>query len=319
MKISVIEPLGLSEEELREIAKPITDKGHELIIYNNKVTDTKVLKERVRDSEVIVLANMPLKAEVIEADNKLKMMSIAFTGVDHVELKALKNKEIIVSNAAGYSTESVTELTFGLTLAVLRNIVPLDKLTREGQTKEGYSQSDLSGKTFGVVGTGAIGASVCKIAKAFGCKVLAYNRSEKEELKALGVKYVGLEELLSSSDVVSIHLPQTEETKGIIGKEKLELMKKTAVLINVARGPIVDNNALAKALEDGKIAGAGIDVFDVEPPLPKEYSLLKQNNAVLTPHIGFATKEAMIRRAHITFENISKWMEGKPQNLVKLP
>lgn len=319
MKISVIEPLGLSEEELREIAKPITDKGHELIIYNNKVTDTKVLKERVRDSEVIVLANMPLKAEVIEADNKLKMMSIAFTGVDHVELKSLKNKEITVSNAAGYSTESVTELTFGLTLAVLRNIVPLDKLTREGQTKEGYSQSDLSGKTFGVVGTGAIGASVCKIAKVFGCKVLAYNRSEKEELKALGVKYVGLEELLSSSDVVSIHLPQTEETKGIIGKKKLELMKKTAVLINVARGPIVDNNALAKALEDGKIAGAGIDVFDVEPPLPKEYSLLKQNNAVLTPHIGFATKEAMIRRAHITFENISKWMEGKPQNLVKLP
>lgn len=317
MKISVIEPLGLSEEELRNIAKPITDRGNELVIYNNKITDAEELKKRVKDSEVIVLANMPLKAEVINADDKLKMMSIAFTGVDHVELSALKCKDVMVSNAAGYSTSSVAELTFGLTLSVLRNIVPLDRLTREGKTKEGYSQSDLSGKTFGVVGTGAIGSAVCKIAKAFGCKVIAYNRSEKEELKNIGVEYLGLDELLSKSDVVSIHLPQTTDTKALINKEKIALMKKNAVLINVARGPIVDNNALAEALKRGEIAGAGIDVFDVEPPLNKEYALLKENNAVLTPHIGFATKEAMIRRAHITFENISKWMDGEPQNVVK--
>lgn len=317
MKISVIEPLGLSEEELREIAKPVTDRGNELVIYNNKITDTEELKKRVKDSEVIVLANMPLKAEVINADDKLKMMSIAFTGVDHVELSALKGKDVMVSNAAGYSTSSVAELTFGLTLSVLRNIVPLDKLTREGKTKDGYSQSDLSGKTFGVVGTGAIGAAVCKIAKAFGCKVIAYNRSEKEELKNIGVEYVSLDELLSKSDVVSIHLPQTSDTKGLISKEKIALMKKSAVLINVARGPIVDNNALAEALKKGEIAGAGIDVFDVEPPLDKEYALLKENKAVLTPHIGFATKEAMVRRAHITFENITKWIDGEPQNVVK--
>lgn len=317
MKISVIEPLGLSEKELRDIAKPVTDRGNELVIYNNKITDTQELKKRVKDSEVIVLANMPLKAEVINADDKLKMMSIAFTGVDHVELSALKGKDVMVSNAAGYSTSSVAELTFGLTLSVLRNIVPLDKLTREGKTKDGYSQSDLSGKTFGVVGTGAIGSAVCKIAKAFGCKVIAYNRSEKEELKSIGVEYVNLNELLSKSDVVSIHLPQTSDTKGLISKEKIALMKKSAVLINVARGPIVDNNALAEALKKGEIAGAGIDVFDVEPPLDTEYALLKENKAVLTPHIGFATKEAMVRRAHITFGNIIKWMDGEPQNVVE--
>lgn len=317
MKISVIEPLGLSEEELREIAKPVTDRGNELVIYNNKITDTEELKKRVKASEVIVLANMPLKAEVINADDKLKMMSIAFTGVDHVELSALKGMDVMVSNAAGYSTSSVAELTFGLTLSVLRNIVPLDRITREGKTKDGYSQSDLSGKTFGVVGTGAIGSAVCKIAKAFGCKVIAYNRSEKEELKNIGVEYVSLDELLSKSDVVSIHLPQTSDTKGLIGKGKIALMKKSAVLINVARGPIVDNNALAEALKKGEIAGAGIDVFDIEPPLDKQYALLKENRAVLTPHIGFATKEAMIRRAHITFENITKWMDGEPQNVVK--
>lgn len=317
MKISVIEPLGLSEDELREIAKPITDRGHELIIYNNKVTDTETLKSRVKESEVIVLANMPLKAEVINADDKLEMMSIAFTGVDHVELKALKGRKVAVSNAAGYSTSSVAELTFGLTLSVLRNIVPLDKLTREGKTKDGYSQSDLNGKTFGVIGTGAIGAAVCKIAKAFGCEVIAYNRSEKEELKQIGVKYVTLDELLSKSDIVSVHLPQNDVTKGLISKEKIALMKNTAVLINVARGPIVDNTALAEALRKGEIRGAGVDVFDNEPPLDTEYALLKEANAVLTPHIGFATKEAMIRRAHITFENISKWLDGEPQNVVK--
>lgn len=317
MKISVIEPLGLSEDELREIAKPITDRGHELIIYNNKVTDTETLKSRVKESEVIVLANMPLKAEVINADDKLEMMSIAFTGVDHVELKALKGRNVAVSNAAGYSTSSVAELTFGLTLSVLRNIVPLDKLTRKGKTKDGYSQSDLNGKTFGVIGTGAIGAAVCKIAKAFGCEVIAYNRSEKEELKQIGVKYVTLDELLSKSDIVSIHLPQNDVTKGLISKEKIALMKNTAVLINVARGPIVDNTALAKALRKGEIRGAGVDVFDNEPPLDTEYALLKEANAVLTPHIGFATKEAMIRRAHITFENITKWLDGEPQNVVE--
>ncbi|WP_416175876.1 2-hydroxyacid dehydrogenase [Clostridium sp.] len=316
MKISVIEPLGLSEEELRNIARPITDKGHELVIYNKKVSDPAVLKDRVKDSDVIVLANMPLKGEVIKAAEKLKMISIAFTGVDHVDLKSCR-KDVVVSNAAGYSTDSVAELSIGLVLSLLRNIVPLDKCTRDGKTKEGYSQRDLSGKTFGVVGTGNIGSAVCKLAKAFGCKVIAYNRSEKEELKKIGVKYVTLDKLLSESDVVSIHLPQNENTKGLISAEKIALMKDTAILVNAARGPIVDNDALAKALESGKIAGAGIDVFDSEPPLQSSYSLLHAPNTVLTPHIGFATKEAMVRRAHITFENIIKWMDGKPQNLVK--
>ncbi|WP_446898599.1 2-hydroxyacid dehydrogenase [Clostridium sp. LBM24168] len=316
MKISVIEPLGLSEEELRNIAKPITDRGHELVIYNNKVTNVEVLKGRVKDSDVIVLANMPLKGEVIAADDKLKMMSIAFTGVDHVELKAC-SKNVIVSNAAGYSTNSVAELAIGLTLSMLRNIVPLDKFTREGKAKEGYSQSDLSGKIFGVVGTGAIGSTVCKLAKAFGCGVLAYNRSKKQELETIGVKYVTLDELLSKSDVVSIHLPQNDDTKGLISKEKIALMKNSALIINAARGPIIDNVALAQALKDGKLGGAGIDVFDSEPPLDSAYPLLDAPNTVLTPHIGFATKEAMVRRANITFDNITKWLDGEPQNIVK--
>jgi D-3-phosphoglycerate dehydrogenase len=317
MKIVVIEPLGISEEEIRNIAKPITDKGHELIIYNDKITDTNILKKRVKDAEILVLANMPLNGEVIASDEKLKMISVAFTGVDHVDLNVCKDKNIMVCNAAGYSTSSVAELTFGLIFSVLRNIVPLDKLVREGKTKDGYSQTDLAGKTLGVIGTGAIGSKVAEIALAFGCRVIAWSRSEKKELKDKGIKYVSLDELLKQSDIVTIHTPLNDYTKGLISEEKIKLMKKNAILINTARGPIVDNNALAKALKEGKISGAGIDVFDMEPPIPSDYPLLSIRNAVLVPHIGFATKEAMIRRANITFENINKWLEGKPQNVIK--
>lgn len=318
MKISVLEPLGVSEEELRSIAKPILDRGHEIVIHKDKTLDTEVLKQRVKNAEVLVIANMPLKGEVINSAEKLKMISIAFTGVDHVDLKVCKERQLMVCNAAGYSTPSVAELTYGLIFSVLRNIVPLDRETREGKTKEGYSQRDLEGKTVGVIGTGVIGSKVAEIALAFGCKVIAYNRSEREELKQKGIRYVALEELLKESDIVTLHTPLNENTRNLIDKEKLSLMKKSAILINTARGPIVDNGALADALKEGRLSGAGIDVFDMEPPLPANYELLKAPNCTVAPHIGFATKEAMVRRAHITMRNIEKWLENSPQNVVKL-
>lgn len=318
MKIVILEPLGVPEEEIENIAKPITDRGHELVIHKDRNLDIEVLKDRAKDAEVLVLANMPLKGEVISAAEKLKMISIAFTGVDHVDLKACKAKNLMVCNAAGYSTSSVAELTYGLILSVLRNIVSLDKATREGKNKNGYSQNDLDGKTLGLIGTGTIGSKVADVAIAFGCKVIAYSRSEKEELKAKGVKYVSLQELLKESDIVSIHTPLNEATKGLINEEKLSLMKNSAILINTARGPIVDNSALAQALKEGRIAGAGIDVFDIEPPLSIDNDLLQAPNCVVTPHIGFATSEAMVRRAYITLGNIEKWLENNPQNVIKL-
>lgn len=316
MKITILEPLGVSEEELRQIAKPITDKGHELIIYNEKSTDVEVLKDRVKDTDALIIANSPLKREVIEAAKNLKIISVAFTGFDHVDLEVCKERGITVSNAAGYSTHSVAELAYGMMISLLRKIVPLDKVTRDGGTMAGYRQNDLYGKTLGIVGMGAIGKKVANLGLAFGCNVIAYNRSKDEELVNQGVKYMELDELLKESDIVTIHLPLTDSTKGLISEEKLKLMKKDAILINTARGPIIDNEALAKALKEGWIAGAAIDVFDMEPPIPSEYSLLKENNAVLTPHIGFATEEAMVRRAHIAFGNVDGWMEGTPQNVV---
>lgn len=316
MRITVLEPLSVSEENLRELAKPITDRGHELIIYNERSLDKEVLKKRVKDTDILVIANSPLEGEVIEAAKKLKMISVAFTGVDHVDLRVCRERGILVSNAAGYSTHSVAELAFGMIISLLRNIVPLDRVTREGGNMEGYRRRDLYGKTLGVVGTGAIGAKVAELGLAFGCKVLAYNRSENEDLKAKGIRYMDIEDIFKESDIVTIHLPLNAETKGFVDEDKLRLMKEDAILVNTARGPIVDNIALSKILKEGKIAGAGIDVFDMEPPLDRDYPLLKEKNAVVTPHIGFATEEAMVRRANIVFSNIDCWLDGKPENIV---
>lgn len=317
MKITVLEPLGVLKEKLESIAKPIVDKGHELEIFEEKTVDVSKLKERVKDTDILVIANSPLSGEVIRSAKNLKMISVAFTGVDHVDLEACRENNILVSNAAGYSTPSVAELTFGLIISLLRNIVPLDKKTRQGKTKEGYRQRDLYGKTLGVVGTGAIGKNVAEIGLAFGCDVIAYNRSENEELKEKGVRYLELDELMKKSDIVTIHLPLNDETIGIIDEHKISLMKEDALLINAARGPIIDNEALGKALKDRKIAGAGIDVFDMEPPLDKEYELLDTDNSILTPHIGYATEEAMVRRAEIVLNNIDAWLNKKPVNIIE--
>ena len=316
MKIVILEPLGIPEKEISDIGKTLTDNGHEIVSYEDKTDNMDILKKRAEDAEVLIIANMPLKRELILSCQKLKMISVAFTGVDHVDLDACEEKNITVCNCAGYSTQAVAELAVGLMISLMRNIVPLDEKTKENKTKEGFTQKEIFGKTLGIIGTGAIGKKVAEIGAALGCNILAYNRSEKEDVKKLGAKYVELDTLLSNSDIVSVHLPLNNRTRGLISKEKLDLMKPDSILINTSRGPIVDNKSLAYKLKRGEIAGAGIDVFDMEPPLPKDYCLLNVPNTVLTPHIGFASEEAMERRAKIALANISKWIEGNPQNII---
>lgn len=316
MKIVILESLGISDSEFSAISQPLKDSGHDLTVYKDGNSDIATLKSRVKDAEILVLANMPLSAEVIDAAEKLKYISVAFTGYDHIDLDKCKEKGIQVSNAAGYSTNSVAELTFGLIIALLRNVVPLEKKLREGGTKQGYRQIDLKGKTVGVLGTGDIGSAVAELALAFGCRVIAYNRSEKPALIDKGVAYQSLDEVLQASDIVTIHMPLTADTKGLIDASKLALMKSSAFLINTAVGPIVDNAALAEALHNGTIAGAGLDRVDMEPPVPADYPILSAPNTVLVPHIGFATEEAMTRRAQITVNNIRKWEQGEQENIV---
>ena len=181
-------------------------------------------------------------------------------------------------------------------------------------TKDGLVGYELEGKKFGVVGTGAIGMRVAKIAQAFGCEVLAYSRTKKPES---GLTYVSMEELLANSDIVSLHVPLTDATRGLIGYDQLKLMKPNAVLINTARGPVVDSQALAQALKEGVIAGAGVDVFEIEPPIDPEHPLFYAPNLIATPHVAFATKEALYKRAVIVCDNLEKWLAGKPQNVIK--
>lgn len=315
MKIVVLERLAISDDELREVAKPVTDLGHELALYE-KTDDLEKQKEAVKDADILVIGNMPLKGEVIRAAKNLKYIAVAFTGYDHVDMEVCKELGIKVSNASGYATINVAELVIGMMLSLLRNICPMDKFVREGGSGHGPGQ-DLTGKTVGVLGTGVIGYKTITLLKAFDCEILAYDVFENPKVKELGIKYYPMDEVLKRSDLVTIHTPLLDSTRGMINKEKLALMKPTAFLINCARGPIVDLEALADALNNGVIAGAGVDVFDMEPPIPTDYHMMHAKNALVTPHIGFFTKEAMIRRAHITFDdNIANFLKGDQKNVI---
>ena len=317
MKIVVMEPLGVALEKIEALAADLKAAGHEFVYYTTKETQQEKLLARVQDADIIMLANQPLSADIINACPDLKMLSVAFTGVDHVALAACRARKIMVCNAAGYSTNAVAELVFGLAISVIRNIVPCDARCRTAGTKDGLVGFELFGKTFGVVGTGAIGSRVAKIAAAFGCKVLAYSRTVKQELVEAGIEYVSLDELLAKSDFVSLHVPLTEATRGLLNAEAIGKMKQGAVLLNTARGPVVDSEALAAALNSGKLAGAGIDVFEGEPPIAEAHPLCSAKNTVLTPHVAFASREALEKRAEIVFANIEKWLAGAPQNIVK--
>lgn len=313
MKLVISESLGIEKELVLEIAKTKL-KDVEIDYYEELWSDNQELIKRCQDADLLLIANHRLDKEVIEACPKLKMISVAFTGVDHVDLATTRDANITVCNCAGYSTVAVADLVFGLVINLYRRIRECDQVIREAGTKNGLIGYELEGKTFGVIGTGAIGLRVANIANAFGCKVLAYSRTVKD---VPGVEYTDLDTLLKESDIISIHTPLNEHTKHLISKEKIALMKKNAILINTARGAIVDYEALADALNNDRIAGAGLDVYEYEPPLQKDHMILHAKNVLATPHIGFASKEALIKRAHIAFENVAKYLEGHPQNLIK--
>ncbi len=316
MKIVLVEPLGIRPELLEQYAGEIRALGHKLVSYSARPENTAELCRRVKDADAAILANLPFPAEAVNAGEKLRYLDIAFTGVDHVALEACKARGIAVSNASGYSDVAVAELAFGLMLALSRRILPCDSAARREGTKEGLTGTELFGKTLGVVGTGKIGTAVIRIALAFGMKVVAHSRTEKQELEKLGVKFLPLEALMAKSDIVSIHVPQNSQTLGLISREQLERMKPTAMLVNTARGPIVDNTALAQLLCSGRIAAAGIDVFETEPPIPADHPLLAAPNTILTPHVAFATTEALERRAAIVFDNLKSWLGGTVKNQV---
>ena len=314
MNIVLLESLGVPEEVLNACAKPLVDAGHTFKAYP-KDTDPKVQIERAKDADVIMIANMPLSGEVISACPNLKYIDVAFTGVDHVDLDAARAKGVKVSNAAGYSNEAVAELTLCMMLALLRNVPQVEARCRAGQTKDGLVGVELMGKTVGIVGVGAIGTRTAELCHAFGCKVLGNKRHVRGDEPDY-IEFVSLEELLSRSDIVSLHCPLNEDSRGMINKDTIAKMKPGALLINAARGPVVDSQALADALNNGDLGGAGIDVFETEPPLNLDDPLLHSKNTIVTPHVAFASAESMETRCKIVFDNIAQWMNGHQTNII---
>lgn len=311
MKLVVIEPIGVSEEKLRSLVCQTLGNRVELVYYADRTTDIQELIVRGADADIIVLSNLPFGREVIEGCRNLKLISVAFTGVDHIALDACRERGVTVCNCAGYSNTAVAELVFGMAISLYRSIVPCNTVVRQGGTKNGLVGFELSGKRFGIVGTGAIGLRVAALAQAFGCEVYAYSRTPKPET---GITYVELDTLLSECDIVSLHVPLNDVTRGLIGERQLAQMKPSALLINTARGPVVDSAALAQALNEGRLAGAGVDVFEMEPPIPQDHPLVHSKNTLLAPHVAFATHEALACRAEIVLNNVECWINGNPQN-----
>jgi phosphoglycerate dehydrogenase-like enzyme len=313
-KIVIMESLGISAEELAARKAPFEAQGHVFVDYP-KTTDPAKLIEEAKDADAMILANMPMPADVLRKCDKLKFIDVAFTGVDHVGLDAAKEKNIAVSNASGYSNEAVSELVIGTTLSLARNLRSVEDRCREGKDKTGLVGWEIKGKTVGIIGLGKIGTRTAELFHAFGATVLAQSRTHHDGI-AEYIEQVTQEELLRRSDIVVLHCPLNDSTRGMINAEKLAMMKPTALLVNVARGPVVVEKDLAAALENGVIAGAAIDVFDKEPPLDTASPILHAPNCLVTPHVAFATQQSMSLRAEIVFDNLAKWMEGHQINTI---
>lgn len=313
-KIVIMESLGISAEELAARKAPFEAQGHVFVDYP-KTTDPQKLIEEARDADAMILANMPMPADVLRQCSRLKFIDIAFTGVDHVGLDAAKEKNIAVSNASGYSNEAVSELVIGTTLSLARNLRSVEDRCREGKDKTGLVGWEIKGKTVGIIGLGKIGTRTAELFHAFGATVLAQSRTHHDGI-AEYIEQITQEELLRRSDIVVLHCPLNDSTRGMINAEKLAMMKPTALLVNVARGPVVVEKDLVAALENGVIAGAAIDVFDKEPPLDTASPILHAPNCLVTPHVAFATQQSMSLRAEIVFDNLAKWMEGHQINTI---
>ena len=313
MKIVFLDPLAVSESVMTEIQTSFAKEGHEVRFFTSHTNDTDELINRTADAEVAIIGNTKLSKKYINSCKNLKFLQVAFSGFDHVDIESCKSKGIGLSNAAGYATSAVSEMTLLLSLSLLRNSHNMEDNLRKLEGRKGYIGNELSGKTVGIIGTGHIGLAAARLFLAFGCRVLAYSRTKKN---IESIEYVDLDTLLKKSDIVSLHIPYSEETNHLLDRKKLALLKPEAVLINTARGLVVDNQALTDALIEGKIAGAAVDIYEQEPPLPIDHPLLKAPNTVLVPHIAYATHQAMKNRLETVLRSVNSWIRGEQINKV---
>lgn len=308
---------------LDKYLKELKEK-YEVVVWPEKDISREDLLKQVKGvSGIISLLTEKIDGEVMDAAGpELKVVSNYGVGFDNIDLKEASKRGICVTNTPGVLTESVAEEAIALTISLLRRVTEGDRFVRAGKYK-GWEPdlligTGLKGKVLGIVGLGRIGRWTARMASALGMKIIYYNRHRDEEFEEeYGVVYHSYEQLLEQSDVVSLSVPLTEETKHMVGERELKLMKPTAVLINTARGAVVDQEVLIKALKERWIAGAGIDVYEDESHVPEELRLLP--NTVLTPHIASATAEARLAMARIVVDNMNDSLEGRrPECLVNI-
>ena len=278
--------------------------------------------ERSIGAEVIFTNKTPISEEAINQLPSLKFIGVLATGYNIVNTEAAKAKGIIVSNVPGYGTASVVQMTMALLLELCLHVQRHSDSVMQGKWARSadwcfwdYPLVELAGKTIGIIGFGSIGQQVGDVATAFGMNIIGNSRNWTDQSQRKNFRWAEIPELLAQSDVVSIHCPLTPETKGLINKDSLRTMKKSAFLLNTSRGPIVVDDDLADALGNDVIAGAGIDVLSAEPP-PADNPLFGAKNCIITPHIAWATKETRMRLMDATVNNLSAFINGKPVNVV---
>lgn len=285
-------------------------------------TATTDIYNRCKDAEIVFTNKTPLREEVLSQLTKLKYIGVLATGYNVVDVDFARSKGIMVSNAPAYGTPSVVQLTFSLLFELCLHIQRHSDSVFNGDWEASadfcywnYPLIELHSKTLGIIGFGSIGQNVADVASALGMNVIAFSRTQTDQSHRKNFKWVSLNELFQTSDVISIHCPLFPETQGLINKNTLKLMKKSAFLLNTSRGPIINEEDLADALNKDLIAGAGLDVLSVEPPNSKN-PLLKAKNCLITPHIAWATKEARKRLIQIVEKNLSSYLSGNPINIV---
>ena len=287
----------------------------------HEAADLETTREYIKDADVIIFNKTRMNEELLKDAPNDKLLAITATGFDNIDLEYCKSRGIAAANVKAYSTPAVAQHTFAMALFVLEKISYYDEYVKSGRysSQSGFCNFDekyneLSGKTWGIIGMGNIGRSVARIAEAFGCKVIFYSASGNST--CTDYERVELDVLLKESDVLSIHCPLSDRTRNLINRDTLKLMKKSAILINVARGPVVNDADLAEALNNGTIAGAGLDVLGVEP-MEKDnpLGLIKDSRKLLiTPHMAWASVESRQRCFDEVFENIRAFMEGRERN-----
>lgn len=317
MKIVVLDGYTLNPGD---ISWEGLEKLGDLTVYDRTPEDKIV--ERCKDAEIVFTNKTPVRANTIDALPSMKYIGVLATGYNVVDIDHAKSKGIPVVNIPGYGTSSVVQMTIALLLELTQHVQEHNESVRAG----GWAASpdfcywnfplvELAGKTIGIIGFGTIGQGVADVATALGMNVIGSARTHTDQSARKNFKWDSIPDLIKESDVVSIHCPLFPETNNLINADSLKTMKKSAFLLNTSRGPIVNDQDLADALNNGVIAGAGIDVLSVEPP-SKDNPLFKAKNCIITPHIAWATKEARTRLMGMAEDNLASYLDGKPVNVV---